>query len=176
MMWTDVAGEQQMFDAVGLSGRLPPSTGAADFGITFNNGGPNKMDAYLQHTVTTATRMDDDLGVEVVDVTLELANTAPATGLPTYVTSNSAGEPEGTAMLYLSVYGMNDVVGAQRDGEPLGVETDIELGANVAASFVNLGLGERTTLTFTFEATGPEPATGWSVFVAPTAQRDAPQS
>ena len=176
MMWTDVAGEQQMLDAVGLSGRFPPSTGAADFGITLNNGGPNKMDAYLEHTITTATRLDDDLGVEVVDVTLELVNTAPATGLPTYVTTNSAGEPEGTAMLYLSVYGVNDVVDAQRDGEPLGVEADIELGVNVAATFVNLGVGERTTLTFTFEAAGREPATGWAVFMAPTAQRDPAQS
>jgi hypothetical protein len=147
MVWTDVASEQEMLDAVGLSGRFPPSTGAADFGITFNNGGPNKMDAYLEHTVTTATRMDDDLGVEVVDVTLELVNTAPATGLPGYVTGNTAGEPEGTVMLYLSVYGTNDVVDAQRDGEPLGVEAP-------------------TTV----------PAAGWAVFVAPTAQRDPARS
>ncbi len=172
MVWTDLPSEQAMLDAVGLSGRFPPGTGAADFGITFNNGGPNKMDAYLDHTVTTVTRMDDDLGVEVVDVTIELSNAAPTTGLPTYVTGNTAGEPEGTVMLYLSVYGANDVVDAQRDGEPLGVETDIELGANVAAAFVNLGLGEQARLTFTFEAPGPEPVGGWLVFLAPTAQRD----
>ncbi|MEN9644342.1 MAG: hypothetical protein RL238_1011 [Actinomycetota bacterium] len=171
MMWTDVASEQAMFDAVGLSGRFPPSDGEADFGITLNNGGPNKMDAYLEHTITTATRLDDDLGVEVVDVTIELRNTAPSEGLPTYVTGNTAGEPEGTALLYLSAYGVNDVVDAQRDGEPLGVESDLELGLNVAAAFVELGFGETTTVTFTFEAPGPEPAAGWAVFLAPTAQR-----
>jgi len=171
MMWTDVESEQAMFDAVGLSGRFPVSDGSADFGITFNNGGPNKMDAYLEHTISAATRLDDDLGVEVVDVTIELRNTAPSTGLPTYVTGNSAGEPEGTVLLYLSAYGVDDVVDAQRDGEPLGVETDLELGANVAAAFVNLGFGETTSVTFTFEAPGPEPAAGWAVFLAPTAQR-----
>mgnify|MGYP006866179391 CR=1 FL=1 len=47
-----------MLDAVGLSGRFPPSTGAADFGVTFNNGGPNKMDAYLEHQVNAVQRFE----------------------------------------------------------------------------------------------------------------------
>ena len=73
--------EQAMLDAVGLSGAFPPARGAADFGITFNNAGPNKIDAYLTHHVTTAIRHDADLDVDVVDLNLHLTNNAPASGL-----------------------------------------------------------------------------------------------
>ncbi len=171
-MFTDQPDEQRMFDAVGLSGRFPVSEGDADFGITFNNAGPNKLDAYLQHTVTTETRFDDDLGIDVVDVTLQLTNTAPAEGLSTYIAGNSSGLPLGTNLMYLSMYTPIGVVGGTQDGEPIGLDTQSELGAVVASTYLDIAPGATTTITITFEAAGPEPEGGWNVFVAPTAQRD----
>lgn len=171
-MFTDVPGEQAMLDAVGLSGRFPLPEGEADFGITFNNAGPNKLDAYLQHEVTTSTRFDDDLGIDVVDVTLTLTNTAPAEGLTEYIAGNSSDLPLGTNALYLSMYSPIGVVGATQDGESLGLETDSELGLVVAATYLDIAPGATTTVAFTFEASGPEPVGGWRVFVAPTGQRD----
>ncbi len=171
MMYTTDRAEQQMFDAVGLSGRFPPAAQQADFGITFNNAGPNKLDAYLQHTVTTTTRFDDDLGIDVVDVSMELTNTAPAEGLTEYIGGNSSGFPLGTNYLYLTMYSQLGVADATRDGDSLGVDTQQELGVVAASTYVDLAPGATTTVTFTFEAPGPEPAHGWRVFVAPTAQR-----
>jgi hypothetical protein len=171
-MFTDVPSEQQMFDSVGLSGRFPVPDGEADFGITFNNAGPNKLDAYLQHTVTATSRFDANLGIDVVDLAIELTNTAPAEGLSVYIGGNSSGLPLGTNLLYLSTYSPIGVVGGAQDGEPLGMETDRELGVVVAATYVDIAPGATITVTVTFEAAGPEPVGGWRVFVAPTAQRD----
>jgi hypothetical protein len=170
MMWTNVQSEQTMFDAVGLSGRFPPADGEADFGVTFNNAAPNKVDAYLTHTVSTTQRRDEDLGIDVVDVTVDLTNSLTDVTLPAYVVGNSAGLPLGTAYLYLSVYSPGELISAQRDGEAFGTESDVELGRDVAAGYVDLGPGASTSITFTFEAPGPEPAGGWRIFVSPSAQ------
>jgi hypothetical protein len=171
MVWTDDEQEQALFDAVGLSGRFPPASGEADFGITFNNAAPNKVDAYLTHTTSVTQRLDTDLGAEVVDVTLELANTLTNVTLPATVVGNNAGLPPGTAYLYLSMYSPTELIDASRDGESLGVETDEELGLRVAATYVDLAPGATTSITFTFEAGTLPSADGFRVFVAPTAAR-----
>ena len=166
-MFTDQPSEQQMFDAVGLSGRFPVPEGEADLGVTFNNAAPNKLDAYLQHAVTTVSRFDDDLGIDVVDMTIQLTNTAPAKGLSEYIGGNSSGQPLGTNVLYLSLYSAVGTVDATRDGEPLGLQTGTAIHWVLAHR-----PGATTTVVVTFEAAGPEPVGGWRVFVAPTAQRD----
>jgi hypothetical protein len=170
MMWTDQPDEQAMFDAVGLSGRFPPATGTADFGITFNNAGPNKADAYLTHTVKVTERKDADLG-DVVDVTLTLTNTMQPAGLPLYVTGNTDDLPLGTAYLYLSVYGPNDPVASTQDGESLAVQLDRELGVPVSSAYVEVPPDGSTTIVFTFDRADVPHAADSTVFVAPTAQR-----
>ena len=168
MVWTDDPTEQTMLDAVGLSGRFPPANTTADFGITFNNAAPNKADAYLTHIVSTTPRSDPDAG-DVVDVTIELTNGVDA-AMPATVVANNAGLPVGTMYLYLSMYGPTEVVDAMRDGEALGTESDVELGLQVAAAYIDIAPGETTAVTFTFAAPGAEPANGWKVFVSPSAQ------
>ncbi|MFZ4719503.1 MAG: DUF4012 domain-containing protein [Ilumatobacteraceae bacterium] len=169
MMFTTDPAEQRMFDAVGLSGRFPLQTQKAAFAVNFQNAAPNKMDAYLAHQVTATQRTDDDLGIDVVDVTLTLTNTGKPDGLTDYVAGNSSGLPRGTIYDYLSVYGTVGVVDAVVDGKPLAIDTDQELGAVVASTYLELAPGQTAVLTFTFEAPGPEPAGGWTVFMAPMA-------
>jgi hypothetical protein len=159
-----------MFDAVGLAGHFPPANGAADFGVTFNNAGPNKADAYLTHTVKVAERTDPDLGA-VVDVTLALTNSIKPAGLPAYVTANSDGLPLGTVYLYLSVYGPNDPVATTQDGAPLAVQLDRELGTLVSSAYVEVPPGGDTTVVFTFDRSDVPHGGQSTVFVAPTAQR-----
>lgn len=168
MVTTDPV-ERQMFDAVGLSGRFPLTDDTADFAIAFNNAAPNKMDAYLAHQVTATQRTDEELGIDVVDVTLRLSNTGTAKGLAPTVVGNSSGLPPATIYDYLSVYGRTGVVDASMDGEPLPVDTDQELGAVVASTYLELAPGTSTEIVVTFEAPGPEPAGGWTVFLSPMA-------
>jgi hypothetical protein len=170
MMWTDQPDEQAMFDAVGLAGHFPPADGTADFGITFNNAGPNKADAYLTHTVKLSERKDPTLG-DVVDLTITLTNSMKPDGLPLYVTGNSDDLPLGTVTVYLSVYGPNDPVDSRQDGDPLSVQLDRELGVPVSAAYVDVAPGSGTTLVFTFDKADVPHAADSTVFVAPTAQR-----
>ena len=170
MMWTDNPQEQELFDVTGLSGRFPPTVDGADFGITFNNAGPNKMEAYLTHSVTTSERVDSTFG-PLLDITLTLENTAPTSGLPDYVAANTSGYPPATDYLYLSVYGPGTAIDTRRDGNGLGSELSQELGLGVTSAFIDLAAGQRTVLTFTFQTPGETPPNGWRVFVAPSAQR-----
>ena len=170
MMWTNDEQEQALFDATGLSGRFPPAIGKAQFGITFNNAGPNKMDAYLTHSVTTTERSDPTFG-RLLDISLTLTNQGPASGLPDYVAANSSGYPAGTDYMYLSMYGPGVAIDSTRDGEPLGTEVAQELQLGVTSAYVDIAPGQSTVLTFTFEISDSTPAGGWSVFVAPSAQR-----
>jgi hypothetical protein len=170
MMWTDQPDEQAMFDAVGLAGRFPVATGAADFGITLNNGGPNKADAYLTHTVKLTRRTDPTLG-DVVDLTITLTNTMKPDGLPLYVTGNSDNLPLGTISDYLSVYGPNDPVDSRQDGDSLGVQLDRELGVPVASAYVDVLPDTATTLVFTYAAADVPSGVDSTVYLAPSAQR-----
>jgi hypothetical protein len=170
MMWTNDQQEQALFDATGLSGRFPPAAGKAQFGITLNNAGPNKMDAYLTHSVTTTERNDPTFG-RLLDVSLTLTNQGPASGLPDYVAANTSGYPVGTDYMYLSVYGPSVAIDTTRDGEPLGAEVAQELQLGVTSAFVDIAPGQSTVVTFTFEISDPTPPNGWSIFVAPSAQR-----
>ncbi len=170
MMWTNDEQEQVLFDTTGLSGRFPPAIGKAQFGITFNNAGPNKMDAYLTHSVTTTERSDPTFG-RLLDISLTLTNQGPASGLPDYVAANSSGYPAGTDYMYLSMYGPGVAIDSTRDGEPLGTEVAQELQLGVTSAYVDIAPGQSTVLTFTFEISDSTPAGGWSVFVAPSAQR-----
>jgi hypothetical protein len=170
MMWTDQPDEQAMLDAVGLSGHFPPATGAADFGITLNNGGPNKADAYLTHTTKLSERTDPTLG-DVVDLTITLTNTMKPEGLPLYVTANSDDLPLGTVSDYLSVYGPNDPVDTRQDGDTFPVQLDRELGVPVSAAYVDVPPGGTTTLVFTFDRSDVPHAANSTVYFAPAAQR-----
>jgi hypothetical protein len=95
----------------------------------------------------------------------------PASGLPDYVAANTSGYAAGTNYMYLSVYGPSVAIDSTRDGEPFGTEEAQELQLGVTSGFVDIAPGQSTVLTFTFEISGPTPAGGWSVFVAPSAQR-----
>jgi len=170
MMWTDDPQEQELFDVTGLAGRFPPTVDGADFGVTFNNAGPNKMEAYLAHEVTTGERVDPTFG-RLVEVTLTLENTAPTSGLPDYVAANTSGYPPATDYLYLSVSGPGTAIDATRDGDGLGVELSQELGLGVTSGFIDLAAGQKTVLTFTFEVAADAASDDWRVFIAPSAQR-----
>jgi hypothetical protein len=111
------------------------------------------------------------VGIDVIDVTIDLSNSLTDVTLPAYVVGNSAGLPPGTAYLYLSVYGPGTAIDATRDGDGLGVELSQELGLGVTSGFIDLAAGQKTVLTFTFEVAADAASDDWRVFIAPSAQR-----
>jgi len=91
--------------------------------------------------------------VEVGALTVTLRNSAPATGLPPYVTlrQDLPGDKSpvpGTERIYVSIYvGASGVFdGAKRDGHALSLESDTDEGLSVFSTTVELAPGQSTTL------------------------------
>ena len=135
-----------------LAGALPAGT-APFAGLVVNNAAGNKLDYYLDRSLTWtrsgcgATRQ--------VTVTVRLTNTAP-TGLPEYVTERN-DHPRyrtklGDTKLYVSYYAS---AGAFRrtttlDGANAGISQGTEAGHPVYSLGVELPRGATRTIVFTF--------------------------
>ncbi len=87
LMWSTHENEQIELGQLALSGSIPDAPGP--FAMTVvNNGGGNKLDAYLK--VTTRYEPGDCTdGVRIGSIAVDLTNTAPASGLPDYVSVRS---------------------------------------------------------------------------------------
>lgn len=129
MVWMFNEADQHLFDRMGAGGRFDP--GDHDFiSLRTSNGGPNKIDPFLQRKLDYEVAFDPDTGATEARATIELQN-APPLPAPDYVVGNSSGEPPGTNILYLSFYSPLQLVGATRDGLPVATSAQRELGVNV---------------------------------------------
>ncbi|MBI4943049.1 MAG: DUF4012 domain-containing protein [Actinobacteria bacterium] len=83
LVWAADPAEQRLIETTSLGGVVPDRPGPFAMAVV-NNGGGNKLDAYLK----TAVRYDPGTctdGVRIGSVTVALASTAPKAGLPAYV-------------------------------------------------------------------------------------------
>jgi hypothetical protein len=81
-LWSADPDEQAEIETLTVGGALPSSPGPFAMSVV-NNGGGNKMDAYLKvHTVYTPGRCIQ--GSRIGAMTVSLTNTAPASGLTDY--------------------------------------------------------------------------------------------
>jgi hypothetical protein len=151
LMWSSVPEEQALLERVHMAGRLPPLNGADGWSVTVSNGAGNKIDSFLERRA----RYDSSTaagGETTATLRVELTNTAPAEGLPPYVTGNQIGVPEGTNRLYVSFYSPLALRGVTLDGEATGLAVGREVGWNVYSRFVDIPPG--TTVTFELELAG----------------------
>jgi hypothetical protein len=68
------------------------------------------------------------------------------------------------------MYGSQPAVRATLNGADWPLSTTRELGLNVASNYLVVPPGGSASATVTFTAPSAEPAAGWSVYIAPTAQ------
>ena len=121
-----------------------------------NNGGGNKLDAYLQ--VSTTYRQGDCLGdVRLSEVSVQLTNTAPTTGLPDYVVARpdrlQLQEPptvRGANRVLVDLYGPVDAEAplVTLDDKQVQVSTGQERSRPVWSLDLELKPGQTRTLTF----------------------------
>ncbi|MDH3704667.1 MAG: DUF4012 domain-containing protein, partial [Acidimicrobiia bacterium] len=145
--WTD--GPEQFFAVSGLDGAFPTRESVeGDFlAVSHQNSAQNKIDVYLQRTVEYRASVAPDSGEVVATVTVTLENTAPTTGLaPSVIGSNDQGLPPGTNRQYLSVYSPHLITGARVDGEDRLMETNIELGWQTYATYLEIPAGQTVEL------------------------------
>jgi len=149
--------------------RLAPTRIAGDVGarrapflevVTQNLTG-GKVDYYLRRRVTytsTTAPTRDNLGAGPVDqddavVTVQLTNTAPADGLPGYVTTRVDREPHsqdpvGTDRLWVSLYfaAGTGYTQATLDGVPIALHTDVDSGTSVMSTVLEFPPDQTHTL------------------------------
>ncbi len=150
LMWSAVPEEQALLERVHMAGRLPPLNGADGWSVAVSNGAGNKIDSFLERRA----RYDSSTtgGETTATLLVEFTNTAPADGLPPYVTGNRIGAPEGTNRLYVSFYSPLALTGVTLDGETTGLAVGREEGWNVYSRFVDIPPGE--TVTFELQLAG----------------------
>lgn len=133
---------------MGLSGAFP-TDGDDVLAVVHQNAAQNKIDSFLRRSVEVTTTLDTDLGTVRHDVQVELANLAPADGLPpAIIGSNDQGLPLGTNRMLLSIYSPFPIAGAHLDGQPAAVETQREFGRLVHTLLIDLPANSSSTLNF----------------------------
>lgn len=157
MAWSADPEEQELLTRVKMAGVFPELNGGDGVAVTVDNGGGNKIDAYLEMKIDHVLTNQSVDGWRESTVTVTLTNTAPASGLPGYVIGNLVGLPEGTNRTWLSVYTALPMVGVEVDGVPDGMETGEVFGWNVASRFVDVPPGGTVTLTLSLEGTLANP-------------------
>jgi Protein of unknown function (DUF4012) len=128
LLWAADQGEQDQLQRLGVSGAIPDVPGPFAMAVV-NNGGGNKLDAYLKvHTDYQPGLCANKTRVGQIGVTL--TNTAPARGLPDYVSVRSdllkegitgTATHDGSNRIILNVYGPMGSTAALAtvDGQPV---------------------------------------------------------
>ncbi len=161
-VYSRVPDEQAAIATTDLAGAL--RTGAAPYlQVVTQDAGASKLSYYLRRTVTYDGVLADrllDLGdgrgpqpVEEATVRVTLTNTAPASGLPAYVTlredlPGGRAPVPGRSNTLVSVYlgRGGQLLGATLGGEPVAVSSETEQGLAVLTTALQLDPGASRTL------------------------------
>jgi hypothetical protein len=113
------------------------------------NAATNKIDAYLQRSITSQVAYDPGNGGVRSTVTIALHNEAPAAGLSSQVLGSYGGSglPPGTNQTWLTVYSPLALAAASENGHPVNMGAVPELGVITYSTFVQVPPGGEVTLT-----------------------------
>ncbi|MDO8392287.1 MAG: DUF4012 domain-containing protein [Actinomycetota bacterium] len=154
--WARRPEEQDLMRLIGMNGALPaaPVDGIA---VVTNNASANKIDSFLLRTITYDAVVRGDR--VHATLTVQLHNSAPTSGYPTYVIgSEFIDMPVGTNRTLLSVYSPLQRSGATLDGTAVALTNDTELGWNVNTVGFDIAPGQTRTLVLQLVgAVGDEP-------------------
>lgn len=127
-MWSPDDAEQALFERLGADGTLTLAPGSDGFSLIQQNAGNNKIDAYLERSITYEPRVDAATGELRAELTVEMTNAVPFAALPEAVAGNSRGRPDGTNITTLTLFTRNVVTEATIDGKPLTMGPGSERG------------------------------------------------
>lgn len=144
--WASRPDEQRLLELVGMDAALPLTDGDDGLGVAFDNAAGNKIDSFVQASVTYAAAVDEGTGAVSATVTVTLQNTAPATGLPDYVIGNLVGMPKGTARTRVTLLTPLGYGTATLDGLPTGMNVGNEAEWAALTRVVDVPAGATTTL------------------------------
>ena len=143
--------EQELLATIGLDGSFPAAE--ADFlSVTGTNQGPNKIDAYLERSISYSPTFRPDTGIVEGTVEIRLTNSAPPDGLPVEVIGNRHDRPPGTNQMLLTVYSALQVREARLNGQPVGFGATTRFGRS--ASVLAVDVPPESTVTVELDLRG----------------------
>ncbi|MGQ0680167.1 MAG: DUF4012 domain-containing protein [Actinomycetota bacterium] len=95
--------KQGVLEGLGIAGELRPEPGADYLMVVANNAGGNKLDYYSRRKITYRAHLGRGTGFQG-DVSVEISNTAPDSGLPPYILGLYPEFPPGLLRAYTSVF------------------------------------------------------------------------
>jgi hypothetical protein len=138
---TDAATSMALY-IWGLSGDLVAvDEGSDSVTVTTANAAGNKIDLFLQRREQYDVQWDPATGAVTSTLRLTLDNAAPASGLPDYVIGNPIGLPAGTNRSFVSIYSPFALEAARLGGQPVALQSEVEVGRNVYSTFVDIPPG-----------------------------------
>lgn len=149
MFWSVHPADQPLLQRVGLSGKFPSSRGGDLLSVTTQNSANNKIDAYLHRRISDEVTYSPGRGDVSATVSVDLTNTAPASGLSYLVIDSyeGSGLPPGTNLTWLTIYSPLRLVAGNLDGKAVGFSEGTELGVNAYSTYVQVGPGASRDLT-----------------------------
>ena len=172
-IWAADPGVESKLAALSVGGALPDAPGPFAMAVV-NNGGGNKLDAYLK--VNTAYDPGScEQNVRLGHITVTLANTAPTSGLPAYVSARSdllqehkSNPTVGSNRLIVDVYGPVGATSplADLDGEAVATTTGLDRNHPVWRVMLDINPGQTRTLDVLVTA----PETGGAATASPPPQ------
>ena len=160
LLWSLHPADQPMLRRVGLAGAFPSPRGGDLLAMTTQNAANNKIDAYLQRSLTDHVTYDPATGRVDSTVTVALHNEAPRSGLSRDVIGSfpGSGLAPGTNLTWFSLYSALRLTGARNGTSPLPMVATPELGVRTYSAYVAVPAGATVMLTFELQGdTEPGP-------------------
>ena len=141
--------DRELLERLHLDGAIAVTRGDDALAVITRNANPSKIDSYLKRSIDQRVTWDPDSGEVRTRVTVELTNTAPATGLPQVVGLAPPGSPAGTNRTELAVLTPLRATGATVDGAAtaIGSRDDLD-GLHRHTLQVDLAPGQTRTVAF----------------------------
>ncbi|HEX4126752.1 MAG TPA: DUF4012 domain-containing protein [Acidimicrobiales bacterium] len=148
--WSFDKADQPVLFRLGLTGSFPAARGHDLLAVTTQNAANNKIDVYLQRSISDAVSYDPANGAVASKVSITLHNSAPAQGLPNEVIGSypGSGLPPGTNETWLTLYSPLGLRAATVNGQVQGVKGMAELGVHAYSDYVEIPPEGSVTLTF----------------------------
>ena len=136
---------QQLFDEIGLDGRLPAAVGGDLASLRTSNLLENKLDAHLRRSVRYRAVVNPGDGSVTATATIELRSDATAE-LTDYVAGNTRGLPKGTHLIEVAWYSGLGLTSMEVDGRAASATSDRDRGWWTHSSGVQIPPGGSTTV------------------------------
>ena len=132
---------QALLDRLDLTGRFVRPRNVSLFSFRNSASFANKIDYFLHRDVAIDATIDPHTNRLEADITIQLRNDSPSSGLPAYVIGNENGEPNGTNGMLFAIYTTGPITASTLDGEPVELIEQPDRGMRVFSKGITIPPG-----------------------------------